>query len=66
MKSKEELNVIKEKIESLREVLCELTPEELKEVTGGFPDVVFAPTDDMGDDTRNKMFNKWNRRDRSI
>ena len=34
-KTKEELNKIKEEVESLNEKLNELTPEELEQVTGG-------------------------------
>ena len=35
MKSKEELNIIKEEVESLNEKLTELTEEELEQVVGG-------------------------------
>ena len=35
MKTKEELNALKKEIEDLNEKCRELTPEELKEVTGG-------------------------------
>ena len=35
MKSKEELNELKEEIESVNKKLLELTPEELAQVTGG-------------------------------
>lgn len=35
MKKKEELNVIKEEIESLNTKLAELTEEELEQVAGG-------------------------------
>ena len=35
MKSKEELNTIKEEVETLNEKLAELTPEEIAQVTGG-------------------------------
>ena len=35
MKSKEELNKIKEEVEAMNEKLQELTPEELEQVTGG-------------------------------
>ena len=35
MKSKEELNALKEELEAINEKCRELTPEELKEVTGG-------------------------------
>ena len=34
-KSKEELNKIKEEVETVNEKLQELTPEELEQVTGG-------------------------------
>ena len=36
MKSKEELNKIKEEYETLNEKLAELSEEELKEVVGGY------------------------------
>ena len=35
MKTKEELNIIKEEIETLNKKLVELTEEELAQVTGG-------------------------------
>ena len=35
MKTKEELNAIKEEVENLNKELRELTEEELKQVTGG-------------------------------
>ena len=35
MKTKEELNKIKEEVESINEKLQELTPEELEQVNGG-------------------------------
>lgn len=35
MKTKEELNKLKEEIENINRKLKELTPEELKEITGG-------------------------------
>lgn len=35
MKTKEELNAIKEEIETLNKKLAELTEEELEQVTGG-------------------------------
>ena len=38
MKSKEELNALKDEVASVNEKLHELTPEELEHVTGGaFP-----------------------------
>ena len=36
MKTKEELNALKEEFETLNKKLCELTEEELEQVTGGF------------------------------
>ena len=36
MKSKEELNKLKEEVEAVNEKLAELTPEEIAQVTGGF------------------------------
>ena len=36
MKTKEELNVLKEEVETLNKKLHELTEEELKQVSGGF------------------------------
>ena len=35
MKSKEELDALKEEVETVNEKLSELTPEELEQVTGG-------------------------------
>ena len=35
MKSKEELNALKDEVASVNEKLHELTPEELEQVTGG-------------------------------
>ena len=36
MKTKEELNALKEEIETLNKKLAELTEEELAQVSGGF------------------------------
>ena len=36
MKTKEELNTLKEEVETVNEKLHELTPEELEQVTGGW------------------------------
>ena len=36
-KTKEELNQLKQELESLNQKLKELTDDELKQVTGGFP-----------------------------
>ena len=35
MKTKEELNKLKEEVESVNEKLAELTPEEITQVSGG-------------------------------
>ena len=35
MKTKEELNALKEEVETLNKKLCELTEEELAQVSGG-------------------------------
>ena len=45
MKTKEELNALKEEVEALNKKLHELTDEELAQVSGG----VFVPPDDPGD-----------------
>ena len=37
MKTKEELNALKEEVEVLNKKLQELTPEELEQVAGGTP-----------------------------
>ena len=42
MKTKEELNALKKEIEDLYKKCRELTPEELKEVTGGKGDKVLS------------------------
>ena len=43
MKTKEELNTIKEEVEALNEKCRELTPEELKEVVGGINSSALMP-----------------------
>ena len=45
MKTKEELNVIKEEIETLNNKLRELTEEELAQVTGGNDPHFLVPPD---------------------
>ena len=35
MKTKEELNALKEEVKTLNKKLAELTPEELEQITGG-------------------------------
>ena len=42
MKTKEELNEIKEEVETVSRKLRELTEEELAQVTGGVMPVIFA------------------------
>ena len=44
MKSKEELDALKEEINKVNEKICELTEEELKEVTGGVKLVIPGTT----------------------
>ena len=39
MKSKEELNALKEEVEAVNEKLHELTPEEIAQVNGGIPPI---------------------------
>lgn len=38
MKSKEELNTLKEEVKALNKKLAELNEDELEQVAGGFPD----------------------------
>ena len=40
MKTKEELNALKEEVEAVNEKLAELTPEEIAQVTGGMREVI--------------------------
>ena len=44
MKSKEELNALKEEVEAVNEKLAELTPEEIAQVSGG----VACPVEPVG------------------
>ena len=45
MKTKEELNALKEEVETVNEKLAELTPEEIAQITGGLaPDVFIEPS----------------------
>ena len=44
MKTKEELNAIKEEVENVNKKLAELTEEELKQVVGGY-DIITTPYD---------------------
>ena len=43
MKTKEELNALKEEVETLNKKLHELTEEELAQVSGGFPILIGIP-----------------------
>ena len=44
MKTKEELNALKEEVETLNKKLCELTDEELEQVSGGYMKVQVEPS----------------------
>ena len=48
MKSKEELNALKEEVETLNKKLAELTEEELAQVTGGAAGTVKAFNNENG------------------
>ena len=51
MKTKEELDALKEEVNKVNEKICELTPEELEQVTGGLAHgykLVGAPVIPMG------------------
>ena len=43
MKTKEELNALKEEVETLNKKLAELTEEELEQVSGGGPKLIPSP-----------------------
>ena len=63
MKSKEELNALKEEVEAVNEKLQELTEEELAQVTGGAyqgPDLIiaYAPCKKLGKDTSGDLLLK--------
>ena len=45
MKTKEELNTLKEEVEAVNEKLQELTEEELEQVTGGNTDFIVGQED---------------------
>ena len=45
MKTKEELNALKEEVETLNKKLAELTEEELTQVTGGSDPVILGKLD---------------------
>ena len=51
MKTKEELNALKEEVETLNEKLHELTDEELEQVTGGAYNNGLIEYTDIGDYT---------------
>ena len=48
MKTKEELNILKEEVETLNRKLCELTEEELTQVTGGDTSKIMKDVDPNG------------------
>ena len=50
MKTKKELNALKEKAKSVNEEMRELTDEELRQVTGGNPDCAVAHVVPIGYD----------------
>lgn len=56
MKTPEELNAIKEEVESVGKKLAELTEEELGQVTGGFFGLL-GSSKEKGDDTFSTDFN---------
>ena len=62
MKTKEELNALKEEVEALNKKLAELTEEELKQVTGGVDFIIptddphYAPKSYFDTDPKNKTF----------
>ena len=43
MKSKEELDALKEEVEAVNEKLQELTPEEIAQISGGVCGIQFGP-----------------------
>ena len=56
MKTMEELEILKKKVENLREELHELTAEELQTVTGGIGnDIIFTEPEEISPDTKNKF-----------
>ena len=57
MKTKEELENIKKKVDDLRVELRELTPEELEQVIGGIggDSMIFTEPEELSDDTKNKF-----------
>lgn len=62
MKTKAELNALKEEIEALNKKLAELTDEELKQVTGGLspvlPSAISIGNQAFGNDVRNESLLK--------
>ena len=64
MKTKEELNALKEEVETLNEKLHELTEEELAQVSGGLsmclaPPVVESPDVDPPVSTPKRRYFWW-------
>lgn len=54
MKTKEELNTLKEEVETLNKKLAELTDDELKEVVGGNKEFTILPRDET------EFWHTWN------
>ena len=60
MKTKEELNALKEEVETLNKKLAELSEEELKQVAGGSVDDVFQRyNEDISDYLRGLLNPDW-------
>ena len=60
MKTKEELNALKEEVETLNQKLAELTDEELAQVAGGSVDDVFQRyNEDISDYLRGLLNPDW-------
>ena len=57
MKSKEELNALKEEVKTLNRKLAELTEEELAQVAGGVPPFGH---NEKTDHTEFEEFSRWN------
>ena len=56
MKTKEELNALKEEIEIVSKKLSELNENELEEVTGGLEPAPFLPANELSPSTYHQMF----------
>ena len=56
MKTKEELNALKEEIEIVSKKLSELNENELEEVTGGLEPAPFLPANELSPSMYHQMF----------